>query len=441
MQALFLALLRFSYELLLVGLLWAHWISRGGDDRLGVKALGSGQPRQRHPQSPRDCPVCSATPGTGAGQAQRVVEPWATQKSKRGRPKTVETEGHCCPNPGCVYYGITDARLHALVGDGQHYGADTIQYLRCQACHTKVSVRRNTPMYDLKTPVRRVDEVVTATSEGVDVAAASRIFKHDERTIQRWLARMATHSQRLHNHFFHDLVCQHLQLDELITKLRGLKEHVFVWVALEAQTKIIPVIHIGQRQREDAMRFVHEVWQRLAPGAPPVFTTDGLWLYYYALTAHFGQWVPQAGKRWPVWQVDPRLLYGQVHKVKVGYKLKAMFTVAVCGTRAQLRAALGALRLTGRIMTAFVERVNLTLREHIPPLSRRTWSLARDTQALWQYLEWGRAYYHFCRYHEALRLPSDRPHRYRSRTPAMAAGLARRRWRVRELLLMPLPPA
>ncbi len=74
-----------------------------------------------------------------------------------------------------------------------------------------------------------------------------------------------------------------------------------------------------------------------------------------------------------------------------------MSTVAVCGTRAQLREALGALRLTGRIMTAFVERVNLTLREHVPPISRRTWSLARDEQSLWMYLAWGRAYYHFCR--------------------------------------------
>ena len=91
-----------------------------------------------------------------------------------------------------------------------------------------------------------------------------------------------------------------------------------------------------------------------------------------ALTAHFGQWLPQPGTRWPVWQVDPTLLYGQLHKVKVGYRLKAMYTVAVCGTRAQLRTALGALHFTGRIMTAYVERVNLTLREHIPPLSRRT---------------------------------------------------------------------
>ena len=135
------------------------------------------------------------------------------------------------------------------------------------------------------------------------------------------------------------------------------------------------------------------------------------------------------------------MLYGQLHKVKVGYKLKSMYTMAVLGTRAQLREALGALRLTGRIMTAYVERVNLTLREHIPPLSRRTWSLARSEESLGLFIEWGRACYHFCTYHQALRLPGNRRHRYRSRTPAMAAGLARRRWRVSDLLLMPLPPA
>jgi IS1 family transposase/transposase-like protein len=391
----------------------------------------------------------------------------------------------------CRYYQVTDSGLHALVGYGKHYGADVTQYFRCQACGTKVTARWNTPMYDLKTPARRVQEVLTATSEGVDIAAASRIFQHDERTITCWLSRMAEHSRRAHEHFFHDLLCQHLQLDELVTKLRGLPERLFIWVALDAHTKIIPVIRIGQRKRDDAHLFVHELWQRLAPGAPPMFTTDGLWLYFYSLTAHFGQWVPIPGKRWPVWQVDPRLLYGQVHKVKSGYKLKAMYTTAVLGTRDQLREALGALRLTGRIMTSYVERVNLTLREHVAPLSRRTWSLARDEHTLWMYLEWGRAYYHFCRFHDvycfitsnptsvrqhrdlplgvpdqqliveervtmfgdnsrfqgyrtihdALRVPTQQPCRYRPRTPAMAAGLTRRRWRVSTFLLMPLPPA
>ncbi len=65
-------------------------------------------------------------------------------------------------------------------------------------------------------------------------------------------------------------------------------------------------------------------------------------------------------------------------------------------------------------------------------------------------VEWWRGYYHFVRPHASLRLPLARPivrggrqvpRRYRQRTPAMAAGLTIRRWTVRELLLVPLPPA
>ncbi len=157
MQDLILSSLRLSYELLLVWLVWTTWISLSDSDQLSARALVSGQPRQRHPQSPRDCPVCRAARRACEGHEQQVVEPWAAQKSKQGRPKLVATDGYCCPNPRCPYYQIADARVHALVGDGLHHGVDTSQYLRCQACLTKVSVRWNTPMYDLKTPVRRVD--------------------------------------------------------------------------------------------------------------------------------------------------------------------------------------------------------------------------------------------------------------------------------------------
>jgi hypothetical protein len=205
MQAFLFIILRVGYELGLVWWLWIAWRLWSDRVRRLVKAQPHGQPRQRHPPSPRDCPVCRAAHGTREFHEQRVVGPWAKQKSKRGRPKVIATDGYGCPNPHavpqCRYFKITDARVHALVGDGLHYGADTIQYLRCQACHTKFSVRVGTVMYDLKTPAGRVDEVMTATSEGVDVAAASRIFKHDERTIQRWLTRTGLCAQRLHHHF------------------------------------------------------------------------------------------------------------------------------------------------------------------------------------------------------------------------------------------------
>ncbi len=121
-----------------------------------------------------------------------------------------------------------------------------------------------------------------------------------------------------------------------------------------------------------------------------------------------------------------------------------------CGTREALRTALTQLGLSGRLNTAFVERVNLTVRRSIAALARRTWSTAQEAPQLLAQLHWWRGYYHFVRPHAALRVPlaqpierggRRKPRRYRDRTPAMAAGLTRRRWSVRELLLVPLPPA
>ena len=79
---------------------------------------------------------------------------------------------------------------------------------------------------------------------------------------------------------------------------------------------------------------------------------------------------------------------------------------------------------------------------------RRTWGTAQYTLELELHLEWWRAYYHFSRYHESLRIQfpepvqcqgEQLPRRYRNRTPAMAAGLASRRCSVLELLSYPLP--
>jgi Integrase core domain len=102
----------------------------------------------------------------------------------------------------------------------------------------------------------------------------------------------------------------------------------------------------------------------------------------------------------------------------------------------------------GRLNTAFVERVNLTLRQSVAALIRRTWSTKQDALQLLVHLEWWRAYYHFVRPHESLREALAQPRerggkrmaqRYRQRREAMAAGLTGRRWTVQDLLAFPLP--
>lgn len=59
---------------------------------------------------------------------------------------------------------------------------------------------------------------------------------------------------------------------------------------------------------------VHALKETLATDCIPVLNSDGLNLYFYALTAHFGQWVASLGRRAWGWQVAAGLIYGQVKK-------------------------------------------------------------------------------------------------------------------------------
>ena len=117
------------------------------------------------------------------------------------------------------------------------------------------------------------------------------------------------------------------------------------------------------------------------------------------------------------------------------------------GQREELQATLQRLGFTGSINTAFVERINLTLRQGLAALTRRSWATAQLTPELEAHLEWWRAWYHFCRPHQSLRLKLETPQarkgrqtarRYQDRTPAMAAQLTDHVWSVEELLLCPL---
>jgi hypothetical protein len=152
---------------------WLHLqpsLSRGGAKRSRLHRL-------LKPRFPDDCPACrlASTPSLGGELAPVPARPWREVKSRRGAPKRIPTEGFACPNQQCAYFGITDADIHALVGDGKHGQAERIQTFRCQACRTTFSARRHTPLYRLKTPSQQVAVVLTALAEGLDPSAAERV--------------------------------------------------------------------------------------------------------------------------------------------------------------------------------------------------------------------------------------------------------------------------
>ena len=134
-------------------------------------------------------------------------------------------------------------------------------------------------------------------------------------------------------------------------------------------------------------------------------------MYFYALTAHFGHWrgVGRRGPKALRWQVAAGLIYGQVKKNYRRRKLVRVTPVMRLGTEADLKGALQRLGLSGRLNTAFIERVNLTVRHGVAALARRTWATSQQSPHLLAHLQWWRAYYHFVRPHTSLRVRLVQP--------------------------------
>jgi hypothetical protein len=102
-----------------------------------------------------------------------------------------------------------------------------------------------------------------------------------------------------------------------------------------------------------------------------------------------------------------------------------------------------------QINTAFVERLNLTLRQHVAAVGRRVTTLCKGEVGFRQQLALYHVYYNFCLPHASLRQPTPQPELtkgtgsarcWRPCTPAMAAGLADHVWTLREVMGFRVPP-
>ncbi len=438
-----LAILIVCFEL--YRLLRGNWIRRFLKKKKGD--LQPRKPRVMKPKSERDCPFCVKEKGEHKSPQPRMPEPRRLRKGRGGPKKRQSTQGYFCPNPECEDYRTTDESIHALVGYGNHGKQEQIRDLKCQACGKKFTSRRNTILYRLKTHSRLVEKILWLLALGVDASALEEVFSVQEITIRTWLCRSGMQGKKLHERFMLRLELIHVQLDELWANVKRSTQDMWFLTACDVTTKIIPVIQVGGRTHELAYHVVHELKGRLHPGCVPVFSTDGLKNYFYALTTHFGRWETAEGKK-SVWVLVSDFVYAQVIKHQRRRKTVEVERRMLWGDEKNYRERLKVAGLSGKIDTSFVERANLTIRQCISKLTRRTWGPAHFTPELLEHLDWWRAYYHFVRYHESLEVklatPSQQkgkrqPVRYRRRTPAMVAGLTHKRWTGKELLSYPLP--
>ena len=223
----------------------------------------------------------------------------------------------------------------------------------------------------------------------------------------------------------------------------------WVWTAIDPVSKLFLAVSVGERSLAMAQSFVHHVVHRLAPGCRPLFLSDGLKHYAAALITHFGQWVqhprrqPRGPAPKPRWCAQPQLLYAQVVKKCRRRRVVSLIQRVVFGCRDKIDQLLA--DHGWQINTAFVERLNLTLRQHVAAIGRRVITLAKSDSSLQRQLLLFQGYYNLCLPHASLRQPlvpeiNRLTRRWQATTPAMAAGLTDHVWTLRELLLFRVPP-
>jgi IS1 family transposase len=309
---------------------------------------------------------------------------------------------------------------------------------------------------------------VGTLAEGLGIRAVARVFEVDPNTVLAWLIEVADHATAFSRYFLHDVRVTQVQLDELFALLSAVKtgevsagEAItrlsraphWVWAAIDPVTKLLLTIAVGDRTLAMAQRVVHQVAQVLAPGCVPLFLTDGLKEYATALLTHFGSWVQSSRQRAagptpkPRWMPIPALLYAQVVKTTRRRRLVNVRHQVVFGTLAAVQQVLAA--QGWQINTAFIERINLTIREHVAAVGRRVTTLCKGEDGLRQQLALYHLYYNFCLPHTSLRVTLPQPlptngtgsvKQWQPRTPAMAAGLTDHVWTLREVLLFRVPP-
>jgi len=372
---------------------------------------------------------------------------------------------HFCPHPACDYRGWLG--LNNLRANGHPSGGPWRQF-HCTACQGYFPEHHGTIFHGKQSAVELIVRVLACLAEGLGIRATARVFEVDANTVLHWLVEAAEQLRAFSAYFLCTLHLEQLQLDEVYAVLRDVKAGAisdaeairrlerspsWVWTAMDPTSKLLVVVDVGTRTLAMAQRVVHQVVQGLAPGCVPLFLTDGFKAYATALLTHFGQW-GQPSRRQdkgphpkPRWTPLPQLLYAQGVKTMRRRRLVRVRHRVVFGTLEAVEQVLSA--CGWQIQTAFVERLNLDIRQRVAAIGRRVNTLCQGEDSLLDQLGLFQVYHNFVLPHASLRQPLLIPEvtngrgsarGWRPCTPAMAAGLTDHVWTLKEVLLYRVPP-
>ena len=445
----------FYYQLAVLALVWLcimlhlTWPKRGM-----ITLAAPARPRRQRATEPKPfdgltkkphCALCERD--TASPKPSPPGPPDPMPRTNR-RPREVDTSQHFCPHAGCDYWGWLG--LGNLRANGHPNGGPWRQF-HCTSCGGYFLETHGTIFHGKQAAVELIVRVLACLAEGLGIRATARVFEVDANTVLHWLVEAAEQLRAFSAYFLCDLHLEQLQLDELYAVLRDLKageisddeaikrlerSPYWVWTVMDPTSKLLVAVDVGSRTLAMAQRVVHQVTQVLAPGCVPLFLTDGLKDYGTALLTHFGSWMHPERRQdtgpmpKPRWMPLPELLYAQVVKSHRRRRIVGVTHRVVFGTQLAIEQVLATCGWT--INTAFVERLNLDIRQRVAAIGRRVNTLYQGEAGVRDQLALFQVYHNFVLPHASLRQPLPAPEVTNGRgsakvwrpcTPAMAADL------------------
>ena len=269
-------------------------------------------------------------------------------------------------------------------------------------------------MYNLKS--EKQETVIKCLVDGNSIRSTERITGVHRDTIMRLLCRAGANCEKIMDSEMRNLACERLQLDEIWQYVgkhqRRLKPEddptrmgdFWTFVAIDADTKLIPSYRIGKRTLETAVEFIDDLSDRLENRVQ--ISSDSLRAYVDAIEAVFGANVDYAQivKSYEAEPIGPgRYSPPRVAKIEKFIKWGNPDP--------------------DHISTSYIERSNLTMRMSIRRMTRLTNAYSKKLENFKAAVALHFAYYNFCRVHQSLRT-----------TPAMAAGVSNRILEIGEII-------
>jgi IS1 family transposase len=265
--------------------------------------------------------------------------------------------------------------------------------------------------------------LIASLVEGNSIRATARMTDTSFNAVLQFVPKIGKACAAFYDQSMRNLKCQRLQADEIwqfcYAKAKNVPEEkrgqfgygdVWTWIAIDADTKLVPSFYVGPRDAVSAIEFMRDLSDRLVHRVQ--LTTDGHRAYLVAVANAFGSA-----------NIDYAMLVKLYGSPAIGERpdtRETRYSPPICtGTRTEVKFGDPD---PDHISTSYAERQNLTMRMGMRRFTRLTNAFSKKLENLEHALALHYVHYNWVRIHKTLRC-----------TPAMEAGIADRLWTVRDI--------